>query len=90
MSYWREKASEAIAQVIAGAIAEGMDLKNLSEAQKRDLRIRIDAAYPFGIKRASSHPCQVWVDERRKAFDKLGLNKPATNATPGQLQLFDL
>ncbi|MBD2437389.1 hypothetical protein [Nostoc sp. FACHB-110] len=98
MSYWRDKASEAISQVIANAVAEGINLENLSEAQKRDLRASIDASYPFGLRK--NHPYQMWLDERRKAFYRYGLaqmpapnRKPAIgcdSTVPGQLQLFDL
>ncbi|MCC5641083.1 hypothetical protein LC593_35740 [Nostoc sp. CHAB 5844] len=98
MSYWRDRAKKAIAQVLAGAIAQGWDMKNLSETEKRDLKTRIDASYPFGQRKW--HPYKMWLDERRKAFYELGLaampapnKKPAIgcdHTVPGQLKLFDL
>lgn len=48
MSYWRERAAEAIASVIASA---SVDLKNLSLADKRKLKGAIDASYPFGVRK---------------------------------------
>ncbi|MBD2488986.1 hypothetical protein [Aulosira sp. FACHB-615] len=98
MSYWREQASEAIAKVLADAIASGMNLENLSETDKRELKGRIDASYPFGLRK--NHPYKIWLDERRKVFYRYGLaqmpapnRKPAIgcdSTVPGQLQLFDL
>ncbi|QKQ75572.1 hypothetical protein [Nostoc sp. TCL240-02] len=93
MSYWRERAAEAIASVIASA---SVDLKNLSLADKRKLKGAIDASYPFGVRK--NHPYQVWLDERRKTFYELGLarqsegnRKPpirCDSTVPGQQSLF--
>lgn len=94
MNYWREKAAQTIQDAIAFT-SKDMDLNNLSEAQKRELRCAIDAAYPFGIRR--NHPYQMWLDERRKTFYRLGLHssngtkKPpigCDSTDPGQLSLF--
>ncbi|RCJ20105.1 hypothetical protein A6S26_05135 [Nostoc sp. ATCC 43529] len=97
MSYWRERATAAIDEAIAGFPA---DLNNLNEQQKKELRCAIDASYPFGLRK--NHPYQVWLDERRKAFYRLGLaeaqtgskgakRKPAIGCdaiVPGQQSLF--
>ncbi|MFN6572352.1 hypothetical protein [Dendronalium sp. ChiSLP03b] len=111
MSYWREKAKEVIDCAVSSA-SVGMNMKNLrqcggqvpwhkatavSETQKKELRLAIDAAYPFGVRK--NHPYQQWWGERRKAFDRLGLaqsegrKKPAINCdptVPGQTSIFDL
>lgn len=92
MSYWRGKAVEAINKAIAST---GLDLTNLSEQQKKELRRAIDVFYPFGVRR--NHPYQVWMDERRKAFYRLGLAEPnalsnqkrADQTVPGQMSIFD-
>lgn len=87
MSYWRDKASEAIAQVLANAVAEGWDLENLTQVQKQILKARINAAYPFALRR--NYAYQMWQLERSKVFDKYGLNATSAQTTQ-QLQLFDL
>ncbi|MEH2201152.1 hypothetical protein [Nostoc sp.] len=97
MSYWREKSAGVISAVITNF---GADLKNLTDRQKQDLRCAIDASYPFGARK--NHPYQIWLDERRKAFYRLGLaefqkgrkgarRKPAIGCDPtipGQQSLF--
>ncbi|MFK0733799.1 MAG: hypothetical protein ACFKPT_02500 [Gloeotrichia echinulata GP01] len=90
MSYWRDEARITINEAIAG-----IDLTNLSEQQKKELRCAIDASYPFGIRR--NHPYKIWMDERRKAFYRLGLSEPsalsnqkkADQSVPGQMSIFD-
>ncbi len=97
MSYWREKATAAINEAIALFAA---DLDNLSEQQRKELKRAIDASYPFDLRK--NHPYQAWLDERRKAFYRLGLaeaqmgskgakRKPAIgcdSVVPGQQSLF--
>ncbi|PHJ59622.1 hypothetical protein VF14_32650 [Nostoc linckia z18] len=97
MSYWREKAAAAIEEAIALFAA---DLNNLNDQQKQRLKCAIDASYPFGLRK--NHPYQAWLDERRKAFYRLGLaeaqmgskgakRKPAIgcdSTVPGQQSLF--
>jgi hypothetical protein len=97
MSYWREKSAE----VINGVITQfDTDFHNLTDQQKQQLKCAIDASYPFGTRK--NHPYQIWLDERRKAFYRLGLaneklrqkgQRPSyTNASnptvPGQQSLF--
>ncbi len=94
MSYWREKADAAIIAAIASI---NVNLENLSEQDKQKLKCVIDAAYPFSARK--NHPYQVWLDERRKAFERLGIiNKKirskselplfVDSVVPGQQSLF--
>ncbi|WP_414755610.1 hypothetical protein [Anabaena sp. CCY 9910] len=83
--YWREKAKDTIAQVIANFAAKSYDMKNLTDSQKRELRMRIDAAYPFNLRK--HHPFTVWQEERRIAFDRYALNQSST-PTAEQPSLF--
>ncbi|MDM9583068.1 hypothetical protein [Nostoc sp. GT001] len=97
MSYWREKAASVIEEAIANF---SVDLENLTDQQKQDLRSAIDASYPFGMRK--NHPYQIWLDERRKAFYRLGLAEAETgrrgakrksaigcdSTVPGQQSLF--
>lgn len=71
MSYWRERAASAIETAISTIDIEKGEL---SLADKRKLKGAIDASYPFGVRK--NHPYQVWLDERRKAFYRLGLASP--------------
>ncbi|MEH1777075.1 hypothetical protein [Nostoc sp.] len=97
MSYWRERAASAIEAAILRCV--NVDLKNLSEQDKQQLRREIDASYPFGVRK--NYPYQTWLDERRKAFYRLGLTNPpedrgrkrkppigCDSTVPGQQSLF--
>ncbi|MEH1821512.1 MAG: hypothetical protein V7L31_20935 [Nostoc sp.] len=68
MSYWRERAASAIEQAISTI---NVNLENLSEQDKQQLKCVIDAAYPFRTRK--NHPYQIWLDERQKAFERLGI-----------------
>jgi hypothetical protein len=93
MSYWRQRAASAIEAAI---VTINVDLENLTDQQKQQLMCAIDAAYPFGVRK--NHPYQIWLDERRQAFERLGIiNKKNRSkdksplfdsAVPGQQSLF--
>ncbi len=79
--HWRETARAAIEGAIAD-FATKCDLENLSDSQKRELRIWIDAAYPFQLRK--NYPWQAWQDERRQAFDKYQLENFSTSQAQQQ------
>ncbi|MBH8566693.1 hypothetical protein I8748_31850 [Nostoc sp. CENA67] len=85
MNVWRREATSAIEGVVAK-----FDLNSMNKDQKARLRCAIDAAYPFELQK--NHPYQIWLDERRKAFSRLGLdeNENKVGETSDQLSLFDL
>ncbi|MBN3875266.1 hypothetical protein [Nostoc sp. JL23] len=91
MSYWRERAVSAIETAIATI---NVDFQNLSASDKQQLKCAMpaagcayDAAYPFGVRK--NHPYQVWLDERQKALEMLGIvNKKIRSKD--ELPLFDL
>ncbi|WP_016953532.1 hypothetical protein [Anabaena sp. PCC 7108] len=88
-SPWRWAARAAIEKAIAQLPLE---------CDRVQIKKAIDAAYPFGTR--AMHPYKIWLSERRKAFEELGLippkkkppkKKPPTNPdgiVDGQLRLF--
>lgn len=60
-SYWRDRATPIIAEVIA----------RVGRDDERALRKALHDAYPFGER--SMHPYKIWRDEIRRAADRLDL-----------------
>lgn len=54
VSYWTRRAREVIASALADGRADGLT--------GGDLLARVDAAYPFGVRK--HWPYQVWIKER--------------------------
>lgn len=90
-SAWRLAARRAIQNAIASLPPDPCP----SEIKKA-----IDQAYPF--EEREYHPYKIWLDERRTAFEELGIKKPKPKKPqnkkprkkieiipPGQLNLFD-
>lgn len=55
-SYWRRRATSAIAAALYEAHAAGMS--------PDEALVHVDAAYPFGKRR--QYPYEVWLNERRR------------------------
>jgi hypothetical protein len=70
-SPWRLAARSAIQRAIA-QLPENCDRVQIKKA--------IDAAYPFGAR--EYHPYKIWLSERAKAFEELGLREPRPKPMP--------
>jgi hypothetical protein len=88
---WRDIANRTIGRVLDECKADGMDLLYLSPEQKKEIKKRIDAAYPFGQR--TNFPYKAWLDARKAVFVSLNIpitsGKKSGDTTIGQTSLFN-
>jgi len=75
MKWWYIQATQTINEVIKKCMAEKniglFEIRNLTPEDKAKLRIAIDKAYPFGIKKYT--PYKQWLKAKKEITKRIGV-----------------